>query len=283
MPSAPRMRSLVVALLSVQTATSLLVRAPIHGHASRAAASRMRSPIRAQEETPVDVTDDAKADAKADVTPVDDGSFYAGFGAAAGLIANPVVFISLYDVAATGTGLPAGPYDIVGTLEGVSFLVVTSILGAAFVSKIRSGSGLPAGPLGLLGLSEGLSFLSLLGCVVFPLREFGVVGDPATSIVNVPQVTEQAIAAAAPLVATASATLSGLIESSGLSLPELPALDLPALDLPAMPAIEMPAMPAMPDLPALPTELPTVSLPEGLPEIKLPEMNLPEAVENAAD
>ena len=37
---------------------------------------------------------------------------------------QPVVWISLYYVANTGAGLPAGPFGIIGAVEGISYLVV---------------------------------------------------------------------------------------------------------------------------------------------------------------
>ena len=83
--------------------------------------------------------------------------------AAVGLAANAVVFVSLYFVATTGGGLPAGPFGLLGAAEGVSYLVVVGIVGAALRSKLSTGAGLPSGPAGLLGAAEGLSFLSVLG------------------------------------------------------------------------------------------------------------------------
>ena len=82
--------------------------------------------------------------------------------AAAGLIANAVMVPSLYSVATTGGGLPAGPFGLLGLLEGVSYLVVVGVVAASLFKKVTTGSGLPAGPGGLLGAAEGLSFLSIL-------------------------------------------------------------------------------------------------------------------------
>ena len=49
-----------------------------------------------------------------------------------------------------------------------------------------------------------LSFVSLLGiALVFPLRELGVVGDPSTSIVDVPALAETVRVTLAPLIASA--------------------------------------------------------------------------------
>ena len=83
--------------------------------------------------------------------------------ATARLVANVVVFVSLYFVATTGGGLPAGPFGLLGAAEGVSYLVVVGFVGAALRSKLSTGAGLPSGPAGLLGAAEGLSFLSVVG------------------------------------------------------------------------------------------------------------------------
>eukprot|EP00966_Prymnesium_polylepis_P080532 1866067-Prymnesium_polylepis.1 len=92
----------------------------------------------------------------------DDGASNAAAAAAAGLVANPVMWASLYSVATSGGGLPAGPFGIIGLTEGISYLVVVGFVGAALYKKATTGSGLPAGPAGLLGAAEGLSFLSVL-------------------------------------------------------------------------------------------------------------------------
>ena len=67
---------------------------------------------------------------------------------------------------ASGGGLPAGPFGLVGALEGVSYLVIVGFVGVALRSKLTTGSGLPAGPYGLTGAAEGLSFLSVLAGLV---------------------------------------------------------------------------------------------------------------------
>jgi len=271
----------LLTMLLLQPTAGLVIRSPLSNHGAWAARAGLRSsPIRAQEAE----LDSPKTEAAPDKEE-GDGAFWCGFGAAAGLVANPIVFVSLYNVAATGVGLPAGPYDLVGGLEGVSFLIVTAVLGAAAVSKVQTGSGLPAGPLGLLGLSEGLSFLSLLLAVlVFPLRELGIVGDPSTSAVNVPELAESLRVLVVPLIASASAALSAVLSDGLGGLPEMPAV--PAM--PAMPSLALPdglpelpkSMPALPDGIALPKEIPALSmpsLPEGLPS--LPSMpSMPEGL-----
>lgn len=279
------MRAALSLLMMARPTCGLVVQAP-HG-LQHLALARQRVPILTAQETAVDEP--------APVEPVadqEDPGFYAGFGAAAGLIANPIVVVSLYNVASTGVGLPAGPYGIAGALEGVSFLIITVVIGAAAVSKVKTGSGLPAGPLGLLGLSEGLSFLSLLlALLVFPLRELGVVGNPETAAVNVPEVAEAVRVFVAPYVATLVATVDSLVKEGlgGLSLPAMPELAMPDVSsgfaMPdvsgfAMPDVSGLAMPsiALPEgLPELPKGLP--SLPQGLPEMPaLPSITLPEGL-----
>jgi len=244
-----------------------------------------------------DISPDASAsessasDKAVDATPVPEPGFFEGFGAAAGLFANPIVSLSLYNVASTGGGLDPGPYGLLGALEGISFLVVFGIVAAALVSKVSRGSGLPAGPLGLLGLSEGLSFLSVFGLLVFPLKELGVVGNPETAIVNVPAVAASVSAAVGPLAASVSEVLSGALSGafSEVKLPEgLPSMPgAGAEGMPPMPKIDLSAAKSfissakMPDL-KLPEGVP--SLPEGLslPDIKMPNIKLPEGMPPSA-
>ena len=152
--------------------------------------------------------------------PPAEPGFFAGFGAAAGLVAAPILLFSVYNVAATGGGLDPGPYGLLGALEGVSYLAVVGIAGAGLVSKASKGTGLPAGPLGLLGLSEGLSFLSLLLAVlVFPLKEFGVVGDPQTAAVDVPALAAAVGEVVSPLVASLVAAVTSAVEQ--IDLPQV--------------------------------------------------------------
>jgi len=223
----------------------------------------------------------------------DEVGFFAGFGAAAGLFTSPVAALSLYNVASTGAGLHPGPYGLVGVLEGISFLVAVVIVGAALFCKITTGSGLPAGPLGLLGLSEGLSFLSVFGVlVVFPLTEFGVVGNPETAIVNVPAVAAAVGAVVGPLVALLIETVSTAVAPLLASFIEMisnavsnavPGLQLPE-GIPSLPdANSMPALPSI-DLSAVTSALSAVQLPDvklpdvKLSNIKLSDVKLPEGV-----
>ncbi|KAG1341909.1 hypothetical protein COCNU_05G001380 [Cocos nucifera] len=86
--------------------------------------------------------------------------------AVGGLVANPVLGVSLYVLRTTGCGLPPGPGGLIGAAEGVSYLVVAGIVAWSLYTKVRTGSGLPAGPYGLLGAVEGLSYLAVLAIVV---------------------------------------------------------------------------------------------------------------------
>ena len=57
--------------------------------------------------------------------------------------------------------------------EGVSYLVILTIIGWSVYTKVSTGSGLPAGPSGLLGASEGFSYLALLVAIVaFGIKSF---------------------------------------------------------------------------------------------------------------
>jgi hypothetical protein len=88
-----------------------------------------------------------------------------------GTITSLITLYSEYTLKQTGCGLPAGPFGIVGLLEGLSYLSVSGLVVYSIITKIRTSKGLPAGPYGLLGAAEGLSFLSILvGLVVLVLQ-----------------------------------------------------------------------------------------------------------------
>jgi len=127
-------------------------------HAASAAPSRMQSPALS--------TRSRRLAAAADDGELAPRSVAAA--AAAGLGSNAVMWASLYSVATTGGGLPAGPFGVVGLVEGVSYLLVVGLAGAALYGKVSTGSGLPflseargERPGGLLGAAEGLSCLSV--------------------------------------------------------------------------------------------------------------------------
>jgi len=165
--------------------------------------------------------------------------FYAGFGAAAGLLANYVVLVCLYHLASTGEALPAGPHAILQALDSLSLVIVTSIIGAATVSRAQTGYGLPDGPFRLLALAESLSFLSLsLGLVIFPLLWLHVVGDPQTSLVNVPQIVEPLVASASGAISTSAAAAPSILSTRLTSLLSFGAAGLSSLLNSAANAIE---------------------------------------------
>lgn len=85
-----------------------------------------------------------------------------------------IVLISEYVLKTTGCGLPAGPYGIIGALEGISYLGVSAIAAFSIYTKVKTGSGLK----GVLGLAEGLSFLAIaVGLVVlgFQISDYGFI------------------------------------------------------------------------------------------------------------
>lgn len=71
----------------------------------------------------------------------------------------PLVAYSEYTLLITGCGLPPGPYGLLGAAEGVSYLVVATVVLASLYSKLTTGKGLPEGPSKLLGAAEGVAFL----------------------------------------------------------------------------------------------------------------------------
>lgn len=82
--------------------------------------------------------------------------------AAAGLPASLIVLWSAYTKATTGEGLQG---DVLGGLEGISYLLTLAVVGLSVKKKVDTGSGLPAGPGGLVGASEGLNFLALVAAI----------------------------------------------------------------------------------------------------------------------
>mmetsp|Transcript_18490 Transcript_18490/g.51407 ORF Transcript_18490/g.51407 Transcript_18490/m.51407 type:complete len:234 (-) Transcript_18490:257-958(-) len=95
-----------------------------------------------------------------------------------GTFAALVTFYSEFTLKTTGCGLPAGPFGLVGLVEGLSYLGVTGVAAFSLVTKVKTGEGLPAGPSGLLGAAEGLSYLAIVaGLVVLVLQitNFGYV------------------------------------------------------------------------------------------------------------
>jgi hypothetical protein len=89
-----------------------------------------------------------------------------------------VMLLSEYVLKTTACGLPAGPYGVIGAVEGLSYLGVTSLVALSLYCKVTTGSGLPSGPKGILGLAEGMSYLAvMIGIIVlvYQVRDFGYI------------------------------------------------------------------------------------------------------------
>ena len=87
--------------------------------------------------------------------------------AVVGLLAQPVVWISLYFVVTTGHGLPAGPWGLLGATEGLSYLVIVGFAAVGLVKtmakpKTRSSSSSSDGKDMLGRVVERLSLASTL-------------------------------------------------------------------------------------------------------------------------
>ena len=57
----------------------------------------------------------------------------------AGLISQPIVWSSLYLVRTTGGGYPAGPFGLVGLLEGLSYLAVVILAATSTWKNVVTG------------------------------------------------------------------------------------------------------------------------------------------------
>eukprot|EP00931_Biecheleriopsis_adriatica_P092980 TRINITY_DN66729_c0_g1_i1.p1 TRINITY_DN66729_c0_g1~~TRINITY_DN66729_c0_g1_i1.p1 ORF type:complete len:229 (-),score=25.86 TRINITY_DN66729_c0_g1_i1:129-815(-) len=93
---------------------------------------------------------------------------------AAGIVASLIVLWSEYTLKTTGKGLPG---DLLGGLEGVSYLVVLWLSGWSIASRISTGAGLSRSTSSLIGVAEGLSLLAVaVGLVVlyFQISDIGV-------------------------------------------------------------------------------------------------------------
>ena len=76
-----------------------------------------------------------------------------------GLAAQPVVWTSLYFVATTGGGLPAGPFGLLGLLEGLSYVAIVGLVGSALLSRATTPE--QSARRGLLRLAQNLSLISV--------------------------------------------------------------------------------------------------------------------------
>jgi len=70
-----------------------------------------------------------------------------------GAISQPVVWVSLFFVATTGGGLPAGPFGLLGAVEGLAYLSVVGLV----IRRIIVGNKTS----GVLGTAENLSLLTI--------------------------------------------------------------------------------------------------------------------------
>ena len=71
----------------------------------------------------------------------------------AGVISQPIVWISLYFVATTGGGVPEGPFGIFGAVEGLAYLSVVGLVFRRIINSKKSS--------GLLERAENLSIITL--------------------------------------------------------------------------------------------------------------------------
>mmetsp|Transcript_20607 Transcript_20607/g.25481 ORF Transcript_20607/g.25481 Transcript_20607/m.25481 type:complete len:204 (+) Transcript_20607:172-783(+) len=87
-----------------------------------------------------------------------------------GLVSQPIVWASLYSVATSGAGLPAGPLGLLGAVEGVSYLVVVVLVARKLLlSDSSSGTIKTAETLSLFSLGISLLVVTNLvadqGCI----------------------------------------------------------------------------------------------------------------------
>lgn len=134
------------ARLSLRPVRAAVVRRPVRGRAALAPRPHRVTPRRAAAPPRASSSDDA------DVSPAILAL------AASSLPASLLLGWSAYTKATTGEGLQG---DLLGGLEGVSYLVVAALVAASIKSKVSTGSGLPAGPGGLVGAAEGVGYLAL--------------------------------------------------------------------------------------------------------------------------
>lgn len=102
-----------------------------------------------------------------------------------GIIASFVMIYSELVLKSTGCGLPAGPFGIVGAVEGISYLIVLLLGAYSFFNSVADGSGIfvardgkgkgliekVKGPGGILIVAEGMSFLAIfLGLIVLAMQ-----------------------------------------------------------------------------------------------------------------
>lgn len=70
-----------------------------------------------------------------------------------GVVSQPVVWLSLYFVATTGGGLPAGPFGLLGAVEGLAYLSVVGLVIRRMFVRVKACD--------ILETAENLSLLTL--------------------------------------------------------------------------------------------------------------------------
>jgi hypothetical protein len=92
----------------------------------------------------------------------DEDSPFSKISSVFGISAQPVVWTSLYYVKTTGAGLPAGPFGLVGALEGVSYLVMVGLVGSSIYRNVTSSSDTA----NKAAIGEKLSYVSLIAGLI---------------------------------------------------------------------------------------------------------------------
>ena len=80
-----------------------------------------------------------------------------------GLGAQPIVWVSLFFVATTGAGLPAGPFGLLGALEGISYLIVIGLLSSSALGTFED-SGSPSND--LLTRAKRVSLITIIAALL---------------------------------------------------------------------------------------------------------------------
>jgi len=84
-----------------------------------------------------------------------------------GVVAQPVLWVSLYSVATTGVGLAGGSFGLLGALEGISYLVAVAYVGYSLYRKGSTGTVDAAREQNpLLWFAENLSYVSVVAGII---------------------------------------------------------------------------------------------------------------------
>lgn len=82
-----------------------------------------------------------------------------------GIAFQPLVWLSLLSVVTTGSGLPAGPFGIIGGLEGIAYLVVVGLAGSLLWKRLVSKNNEIIQSEKISLITVGLGLLALLSLV----------------------------------------------------------------------------------------------------------------------